>query len=291
MATVKELLPMVLNGSLMLLVVALGLTATGADVIYLFKHPRRLLRAIVSIEVVVPLVAVLLVTTLPLAPLVKLAIVLMAVSPVPPLVPGKQFHLGGKTPYVCGLYVTIVLLSIVLVPLILAILSATFFPRVVWVSPWAITRMVLISVLLPLGAGLVIRRLNPRLAQRAAPVVSKLANLFLAVACVPVLIVEWPLMVALIGNGTALAFAALAAAGLFAGHLLGGPDPEDRVALAVASATRHPGIAILIGKINFPNQKLAPAILLFLLVGLLAALPYQAWSKRQAARQPAVVEG
>lgn len=290
MATVKEILPIVLSGSLMLLVVALGLTATEADVTYLFKHPRRLLRAVVAIEVVVPLVAVLLVAVLPLAPLVKLVIVLMAISPVPPLVPGKQFHLGGKTPYVCGLYVTIALLSIVLVPLILAILSSAFFPRDVWVSPWEIARTVLISVLLPLGAGLAIRRLSPRLAERAAPTVSKLANLFLGVAFVPVLIMEWPAMVVLLGNGTALAIAAVAVSGLLAGHLLGGPDLADRVALAVASATRHPGIAILICKINFPNQKVAPAVLLFMLVGILAALPYQVWSKKHAAGRPAALK-
>lgn len=290
MEAMKEILPLVLHASLLLLIVALGLTATLADATYLFKRPGRLFRAIVSIEVVVPLVAVLLAAALPLAPLAKLAIVLMAVSPLPPLAPGKQSKLGGRTPYVCGLYVSVSLLAIVLVPLILAVLSAVF-PRDVWIAPAVIARTVLVSVLLPLAAGMAVRRLSPRFADRAAPMVSKLANLLLLLGFVPILFAVWPATRVLLGNGTALAIAGVVGAGLLAGHLLGGPDPEDRTALAVASATRHPGIAILIGKSNFPTENFAPAVLLFLVVGILAALPYQVWSKKRAAGQPAAVAG
>src|SRR3954469_19983362 len=290
MEALRQILPLVLSGSVMLLVAALGLTATGADALYLFKRPGRLLAAVAAIEVVVPLAAVLLVVVLPLAPPVKLGIVLMAISPVPPMVPAKQLKLGGRTPYVCGLYVAVSLLSIVLVPLILAVLSAVF-AHDVWVSPWVIARAVLISVLLPLAVGMTVHRLSPRLAERAAPVVSKLATLFLWLAFGLVLIAVWPAMRVLLGNGTALAIAAVAGVGLLAGHLLGGPGREDRAALAGASATRHPGIALLIGRTTFPTQSLAPVLLLFLLVGLLAAIPYQVWIRKRAAGRPVAVEG
>ncbi len=103
MEAVKEILPVVLSGSLMLLVAAFGLTATAADALYLFRRPGQLWRAVAAIELVVPLVAVLLAVVLPLAPLVKLAIVLMAISPLPPLVPGKQLEMGenGRTSAAC----------------------------------------------------------------------------------------------------------------------------------------------------------------------------------------------
>ena len=285
MEVVKEILPLILSGSVMLLVAAFGLTASGADALYLFRRPGQLGRAVVAIELVVPLVAVLLAVVLPLAPLVKLGIVLMAISPLPPLVPGKQLRLGGKRPYVCGLLVAVSLLAIVLVPLILEIeILNAVFPGDFWVSPWAMARTVLISVLLPLALGMAVHGLSPRLAERAAPLVSRLANLLLGLTVVPVLIAGWPAMRVLLGNGTALAIAGVVAAGLLAGHLLGGPDPEDRAALAIACATRHPGIALLIGRTNFPHQSLVPVVLLFLLVSLLAAIPYQAWSRKRAAR-------
>jgi bile acid:Na+ symporter, BASS family len=69
--------------------------------------------------------------------------------------------------------------------------------------------------------------------------------------------------------------------GLAVGHLLGGPDPEDRTVLALSTAMRHPAIAIAIAQSNFPDQKLAPAaILLYLLVSVIAAAPYLKWTKR-----------
>lgn len=290
METVKEILPIVLRVSLLLLVFALGLNATMADVTYLFKRPLRLFRAIVAIEIVVPLVAALLVAALPLAPLVKLGIVLMAVSPLPPVLPGKQLKLGGKSAYVYGLYVAVSLLAIVLVPLLLAILSAVF-PADAWVAPAAVAQTLFVSVLLPLGVGMAVHRLSPQLAERAAPVVSKLASLLLLLAFLPVLIAMWPAMRALLGNGTALVSAAVVGAGLLAGHLLGGPDPEDRTTLAVASATRHPGIALLIATTAFPTENVVPAILLFVVVGVVAAIPYQVWSKKRAAGRLAAVEG
>lgn len=286
METVREVLPAVLQGSLLLLVFALGLTATPADATYLLRRPEKLLRALVAIDVVVPLTAALFAFLLPLPPLAKVGIVLMAVSPLPPLVPGKQLKLGARTAYVCGLYVAVSVLAIVVLPLTMAVLDAVF-PRDLWISPAAVARAVLVSVLLPLALGMTVRRLAPRFAERAAPAVSKLAGFLLIVAFLPILVAVWPQVRALLGNGTGLVIAAVVSMGLFAGHLLGGPDPEDRTALAVASATRHPGIALLIARTDFPTANAAPAILLFLLVGMVVALPYQRWSKRRTAGRPA----
>ena len=88
-------------------------------------------------------------------------------------------------------------------------------------------------------------------------------------------------MMSLIGNGTITVMIVLAVVGLASGHLLGGPDPDDRVVLALASATRHPGIAIAIAQANFPDQKLAPAaIVLYMLVSAIASAPYLKWTAR-----------
>jgi BASS family bile acid:Na+ symporter len=87
--------------------------------------------------------------------------------------------------------------------------------------------------------------------------------------------------VSLVGNGTVLAIAAMGVTGLLAGHWLGGPDPDDRTALAIASSMRHPGVALAIARRNFPEEPLVPAaVLLFLLVNVIVTLPYGAWRRR-----------
>lgn len=75
--------------------------------------------------------------------------------------------------------------------------------------------------------------------------------------------------------------AAFVLLGLAVGHLLGGPDAHDRAVLALATATRHPGIALAIGATNFPEQKaVLPAILLYVVLGAILTLPYVMWRKR-----------
>ena len=100
------------------------------------------------------------------------------------------------------------------------------------------------------------------------------AALLLVASFLPVLVASFKTILSLIGNGTVLSFAVFAIVGLFVGHMLGGPEPENRSVLALATATRHPAIALAIAHANFPQQKLAfPAILLYLLVaGILGAL-------------------
>jgi BASS family bile acid:Na+ symporter len=82
-------------------------------------------------------------------------------------------------------------------------------------------------------------------------------------------------------NFTVLAIAIFVAIGLLTGHLLGGPDDEDRTALALATATRHPGVAIaVLHAIGPVDPGVVPVVVLYLLVGMVAAAPYVAWRKR-----------
>jgi BASS family bile acid:Na+ symporter len=101
-----------------------------------------------------------------------------------------------------------------------------------------------------------------------------------------ILIAAAPAIWTLIGNGTIIALAAFVFFGLAIGHYLGGPKPENRTALALATASRHPGIALALAQANFPEQKLAmAAVLLYLLVNAAVSFPYLLSTKR---RQPKV---
>src|SRR5262249_17918930 len=92
------------------------------------------------------------------------------------------------------------------------------------------------------------------------------------------------LVMELIGNGSLIAIAAVVVLGLVVGHLLGGPEPANRSVLALATASRHPGVAMVIAGTLFPGQKLVPAaILLYLLVSVLWSVPYMKWLERRHA--------
>jgi predicted Na+-dependent transporter len=286
MEAMAKLLPVVIQASLFLIVFAVGLQATLEDALSLFRRPGLLVRSLLAMFVVVPLFAAGLAAAFNLNPVVKLALILMAVSPLPPTLPKKEFKLGGHTSYVVGLLVAVSLLSILILPVTLALVSAAF-PAEVRISAAQVARALWTSVLLPLLLGMAVRNMAPGFAERAAPLASSLGTIVLLVGALPVLVKIWPAMAHLIGNGTILAMLAVVAVGLWAGHQLGGPDPDDRTVLAIASASRHPGIALLIGTTNFPNYKpqVTAAVFLFLLVGTIATAPYTAWRKRHLAER------
>jgi bile acid:Na+ symporter, BASS family len=268
------LLPLVLKISLALLVFALGLAATLQDVTYLFRRPRELLRAILAIFVVMPLVAVLLAKWFVFEPAVRIGLIALALSPLPPVFPRKALKQGGRVSFTCGLLVSATLLSVLVIPLGLEIIQATFgIP--LQMRSGSVLVLGFWGLLLPLGVGLLIHRLAPGFAARAAGPISTVAFVVLMLCVIPILIRVWPAMVSLIGNGTILVMVVFVLVGLAVGHFLGGPDREDRTVLALSTATRHPAIAIAIAQANFPDQKLAPAaILLYVLVSVIAAAPY-----------------
>lgn len=279
MELLQHLLPLLFPGSLFLLDLSLGLDATREDLFFMWRHPVLLLRAFLAISVVVPIAAVIAVSFLPLHPLAKAGVILMAVAPVPPLVPGKDMKLGGRKGYVYGLYAAFVPLTVVIVPMTLAILNAIYH-KAVDPSAGAIARTVGVSVFLPLAIGLAVQAMAPKLAARAAPLLSTLSMVILVVACVPLFIKAWPAIEATIGDGSVVAINIIVVLALAAGHLLGGPDPRDRVALAGAAATRHPGIAMLLANANFADKGVTAVILLFLVVSVFLGAIYKAWVTR-----------
>jgi BASS family bile acid:Na+ symporter len=282
--SLAQLIKVAILLSVMLIVLSFSLRATWRDATSLLSKPSQLLRSLLAMNVLLPLFAATLVAVFSLRPPVAIALVALSVSPVPPFLPQKQLKLVGRQEYVYGLLGTASLLSIVLAPLTIVLIGLAF-SRQVRIEPAAIGRIVALTILIPFALGLIIRRLIPTFAVRASPLASKAGVLLLVAAVVPVIITMWPAMISLIGDGTLLAIVAFMVVGLAVGHLLGGPDPDDRTVLALATATRHPGVALVIAAGNFPGEKLvAPALMLYLLVGAIASAPYVMWRKRQLKR-------
>lgn len=90
----------------------------------------------------------------------------------------------------------------------------------------------------------------------------------------------WPTIRTFLGNGVVLMLIVMAVIGLIVGHALGGPRPDDRTTLAMATASRHPAVALAIATsgaaVHEPKQELC-VILLYLVAATLVSVPYQKW--------------
>lgn len=263
-----------LRASLALLVFSVGLTASAGDASFLIRRPGLFARSVLSMNVIMPLLALWMAVVLSLNPAIELALIALAMSPVPPFLPLKTAKVGGGASYTVSLLAMESLLSIVLVPVTVWAFGA-LFGRSVYVAPRVIARIVVTGILLPLAAGVVAHVLWPPAARRIARVVRAIAIALLLVGVVPLVVRAWHPMVSLIGDGTIVAILVLTLGGLGVGHVLGGPEPTDRPVLALATATRHPAVALVIITTAFPDERLAPAaVLLALIITALASLPY-----------------
>ena len=283
--TTSALISLAFQASIALTVFSYGLSARRDDVWYVFRRPRLLLLSILAMFVIMPVFALALASYLDLSPATRVALVALAVSPIPQLLPRTTIESGGRASYAYGLAFSLSVLSLVIGPALVS-----FFGRVLG-QPFAapidvVARVLVPTVLAPLALGFLGGRLWPRLARAVERPLTRLANLVLLLALLLLLIAVFPGMLAVASLSTVVALVAFVAAGLAVGDLMAGPDPDQAIVLAIACATRNPGIAIAIATAVYPAQEFAALIILYAVLGGIASKPYLAWRRRKLALTP-----
>jgi BASS family bile acid:Na+ symporter len=156
------------------------------------------------------------------------------------------------------------------------------FHRQVAFSPTQVARLIGSTVLLPLLAGLLFRHFVPRAAELLAPWVSRLGTVLLIAGLLPVLVAAGPAIAALVGSGALLVIAALVACAIAVGHALGGPSDDERSTLAIATAMRHPGVALAMSTLNVPEApQVGAVVLLYVLLAVVLTTLYGRFARPQ----------
>jgi BASS family bile acid:Na+ symporter len=282
----QQLVMLVFQVSILLTVFGFGLRATADDLLYVVRRPRLLAQSLISMFVVMPVVAALIVVTVNLPRTTEIQLIALAISAVPPLLPGKENRAGGRTSYGLGLMLTIAALSLVIIPTATYILG-WYLGRTLASTQGVVAGLVVRMLLLPIAAGIAVRRVLPGVARRIENPVASITKVLLTVAVLGLLAGTSRAIWALVGDGTVLAMAVFVLVGLVAGHILGGPEPDQSVVLALSTACRHPGMAVAIAAANRPDLNFGPTVLLYLLVSALICLPYVVHQRRRIEAVPA----
>jgi bile acid:Na+ symporter, BASS family len=280
--SLQMIVGLALKASIMLTLFGFGLQATREDLLYLLQRPGVLVRSLVAMFVVMPVFAILMTRFASFDRAVIIALIALSISPVPPVLPTKVTKSGGHPPYGLGLMVTAASFSIVFIPLAVYLIGK-YFNRPFAMGPGAVAELVVISILAPLAAGIVFRRVAPTIAGRIAGPLARIAGIVLLAGVLCILAFSLPKIWALIGDGTIVSIAAFVVVGLTVGHFFGGPGSEQRVTLALSTASRHPGLALAIAGANIPEEgRVISAVLLYLVVSGLVTIPYVAWQRKKA---------
>ncbi len=259
-----------------------GIGISPGELRWVWRRPGPMLRGLFAVLVAVPVVALGLVRLFELPRFVEVGIVLMAISPGAPVALRRSLGAGGHHAFAPSLQISVVVLAVVSMPLSIAALNHLYSGHAS-ISPWAVAKQVFVAQLLPLGLGMAMRQFKAATADAIDPKLRRAASALLLATVALVLINLWGPTVGA-GVRVLAAIALTTVAALAVGHLLGGPEPSMRTAVAISSAARNPGLALLVATQNNAPPAVVATILAYLMVSVFTIGPYIALRRRVGQR-------
>ena len=149
------------------------------------------------------------------------------------------------------------------------------------VNPWDIAKSLIVTMLVPLVIGMLIKSHSPDVADHWAPVMQKISSLSILILLVVGLGLNISNIIGFIGTRGIGAMVILILGALLIGLLFGGRDPGVRSALGLSTANRNGAAALLVATQNFSGTNTLPFVLVGTVLMLLILLPF---AKRMGAR-------
>jgi len=261
-----------------------GLGVVLGELRWIWQRPEPMVRGLFAVLIAVPVLALVISRALELPRLAEIGLVLMAIAPGAPVALRRSLEAGGHRAFAPSLQIGVAVLAVISMPLSIAALNHLYGGHAS-ISPWDVARQVCVAQLLPLGLGMGVRKAGASFAMRIEPWLRRISMILLVAALVLVLIDAWGTMV----NASPRALAAIMltiGAALTAGHLLGGPEPAMRTAVAISSAARNPGLALLVATVNHAPPAVTATILAYLVIAVFGIVPYVVWRRRAESRTP-----
>jgi len=275
----EQVLTIVAAATVFTVMFDLGLGIVLRQFRWVWRHPGSIVKGLFSVLIAVPAIALAVTRVFELSRSVEIGIVLMAISPGAPVALRRSLDAGGHRSFAPALQIFLAVLAVVSMPLTIAVLNA-FYAGHASIAPEQLARQVFVAQLLPLGLGMLTRHFVPdRAASWLGPKLGRLASVLLVVLTILVLVDVWGTVVDA-GPKIVLAIAIVTVLALAVGHSLGGPEPGTRTAVAISSAMRNPGLALLVAALNGAPPAMSAAVLAYLVVSAFIVIGYVLWRRR-----------
>lgn len=279
-AALPQILGILVLFSVPLTGLCLGIKTGRAYLIQLWRMPGVLVRFFLATFVIMPALAVVIRLSEDVPRAVWAGLFLISITPPSPGFHGKALKLSADAEISMAWQLTAVLLSIVTIPLTLLIVEGALGLELN-LGIRAVTQKILLIYLIPVVAGMLLRRLAPPIASavaRIAAPVAKIASLLLVLLIA--VIGAKPLFS--LGVRSLLVVFLFGGVAMLVGHLLGSPPSNFRPTLVAALATRFPAPAFILAKLNGILDPITPVILAYLVFGSVLLGLYNKLLKKQA---------
>jgi BASS family bile acid:Na+ symporter len=250
----------------------IGLGVAPGDLRSAWRAPGPLVRGLFCVLVAVPAVALVIVRSLGLPVAVQAGILLMAIAPGAPVALRRSVAASGYGAFAPALQISVTLLAVISMPLAIAGINETYGANIT-VEPLDVMQQIFVAQLIPIGLGIGCRGFAPRCAIRIETNVTRIGTVLLMLTLILGIFNLGEATLRAGGPGI-VACVATTLAALAAGHLLGGPQRETRAAVAIISAARNPGLALLVATFNKAEPRVIATILAYLVVSILLVTAY-----------------
>jgi BASS family bile acid:Na+ symporter len=278
--SIDQLINLLVTITLIEMMATIGLGVTVGEMLAVATNLRLVVRATVANYVLVPAAVMGPLLLFRAPPLAAVGFLIAAVCPGAPYGPPFTGLAKGNVPTAVGLMVVLSGSSALVAPLLLHVLLPVISGSELFEIDLAkMVGTLLLTQLIPLGIGLVVRDRRPKLAgslSKPAKLLSAILNL---VALGAIIVVDFHLLESF--KVTAFAgMLALVTATLVIGWLLGGPGGGQRTAMGFAASVRNVGVSLVIATASFPGTPAVTATVVYALfqtivLGLLAV----AWGR------------
>ena len=258
---------------------AMSLSLSVQQMTQPLKNVRLVVLALLANFVLVPLLAFGIIKVIPLDQSLQIGIILMGTAAGAPFIPKLVQGAKGNVAFAVGLMFLLMVVTIFYLPFILPLLLAG-----VEVNPWDIARSLIMTMLVPLVIGMLIKSHTPDVADHWAPLMNKISSLSILILLVVGLGLNISNIISFIGTLGIGAMVLFIVGSLVIGMLLGGRDPGVRSAMGLSTANRNGAAALLVATQNFSGTNTLPFVLVGVVIMLLILLPF---AKRLGARSEA----
>lgn len=256
--------------ALFFMMIGVGLGLNIRDLLNVARDWRLALRAGIANYLLVPGAAVVLIFLFQPNPMVAAGFLIAVVCPGAPFAPVLTAIAKGSAATAVGVMAILAGSSAIIAPLLLRFL----LPLVagsgdLTINPMKIITTLIMSQFLPLFLGLALHHAKPRLAERLQTPLNRFSASLNLVLFTLILVAQFKLLQQIRFSGY-LGMSIMVSAMLFAGWMLGGPASNQRKTMAITTAARNVGVALVIVASSFPGTPAVTAATAFALFQIIA---------------------
>lgn len=282
MEILSKEVPVVMLAFVVSSMLAVGVSLTVPQILAPLRNYKLVFFALLANFVLMPAAAWAIARLLRLDEPLGIALLLLGAAAGAPFLPKLVGIAKGNLALAVGLMVLLMVFTVCYMPVVLPLLLEG-----VAVDPRKIARSLLPLMLLPLGAGLVLRARLCDVADQIRIPLNRISSLSLALLFVLLLVTNVKNVIALFGTRGIWASILFLFGGAGIGWLLGGPGAGTRGVMALGTAQRNIAAALAVGGQNFNDPRVLVMVVVVGVVGLLILMPLARILGAMGAEQPA----